>query len=214
MSATLFPEDTLFSQRMFKAEGLYSGELDGIWGPLTEKAARDFEQYSKKIASACGSFDERTEKNINTLTLLAQQEARLFMTRVLKEVPGVKIISGTRSYKEQNRIFRQGRYHNPGAIITNARGGRSSHNFGIAWDVGIFSTTKGYITGGPLYDKVAKAGLTNSLEWGGNWTKFVDKPHYQLKLADSIQLVRKQFEAGQRYVQSVLKTDNEQYLPA
>ena len=165
-----------------------------------EKAASDFEKLSRKIASACGSFDERTEKNINTLTLLAQQEARLFMTRVLKEVPGVKIISGTRSYNEQNRLFRQGRYNNPGAIITHVRGGSSSHNFGIAWDIGIFTETKGYLAGGPLYDEVAKAGLTDSLEWGGNWTKFVDKPHYQLKLTTPIKIVRQQFEAGEQYI--------------
>ncbi len=113
----------------------------------------------------------------------------------------VKIISGTRSYTEQNKLFRQGRYHNPGPVITNARGGSSAHNFGIAWDIGIFSESRGYIPDGPLYDKVAKASLSDTLEWGGDWTKFVDRAHYQLKLTAPIQLVRKQFEAGEQYLQ-------------
>ena len=197
MSTTLFPNDTLFSQRMLKAEGLYTGTLDSIWGPLTEQAANLFEQQSRRLASEYGNFDPRTETNITTLTLRAQQQARQFMTSVLKEVTGVKIISGTRSYSEQNRLFRQGRYHNPGNIITNVRGGHSCHNFGIAWDIGIFTKHKGYLPNGPLYDEVAKAGLTDTLEWGGNWTRFVDKPHYQLKLTEPIRIVRQRFEDGE-----------------
>jgi peptidoglycan LD-endopeptidase CwlK len=204
MSTTLFPNDTLFSQRMLKAEGLYTGALDSIWGPLTEQAANIFEHKSRKLAKEHGSFDPRTENNINTLTLAAQQQARQFMTRVLKEIPGVKVISGTRSYDEQNRLFRQGRYHNPGNIITNVRGGSSCHNFGIAWDIGIFTDSKGYIPNGPLYDEAAKVGLTETLEWGGNWERFVDKPHYQLKLSKPIQAVRQHFEAGERYTMPLI----------
>ncbi len=83
----------------------------------------------------------------------------------------------------------------------NVRGGNSCHNFGIAWDIGIFTENSGYITDGPLYDQVAKTGLTDDLEWGGNWTRFVDKPHYQLKLRNPIRLVRQQFEAGEPYIQ-------------
>jgi len=201
MSTTLFPNDTLYTQRMLKAEGLYTGALDGIWGPLTEKAANDFDLQSREIAREYGSFDPRTERNITSLSLRAQQQARQFMSRVLKTVPGVKIISGTRSYTEQNKLFRQGRYHNPGPVITNACGGSSAHNFGIAWDIGIFTESRGYIPDGPLYDEVAKAGLSDTLEWGGDWTKFVDRAHYQLKLTAPIQLVRKQFETGEQYLQ-------------
>ena len=122
------------------------------------------------------------------------------MSRVLKTVPGVKIISGTRSYAEQNKLFRQGRYHNPGPVITHARGGSSAHNFGLAWDIGIFTESKGYIPDGPFYDKAAKAGLNDSIEWGGDWTNFVDRSHYQLKISTPIQFVRKQFEAGEQYL--------------
>ncbi len=210
MSTTLFPNDILFTQRMLKAEGLYTGALDGIWGPLSEKAANAFDQQSRKTAAKYGTFDLRSEQNIATLSLNTQQEARQFMTRVqgamseripsgetAADLPIVKIISGTRSYAEQNKIFRQGRYHNPGPIITNARGGSSAHNFGIAWDIGIFSENNGYIPDGPLYDEAANAGLNDALEWGGDWTQFIDKPHYQLKLSTPIYLVCKQFEAGE-----------------
>ncbi len=76
MSTTLFPKDTLFTQRMLKAEGLYTGALDGIWGPLTEKAANEFDRQSREIAEEYGTFDPRTERIIYTLSLHAQQQAR------------------------------------------------------------------------------------------------------------------------------------------
>jgi len=217
MSTTLFPNDTLFTQRMLKVEGLYTGRLDGIWGPLTEQAANEFELLSEKVAEEYGRFDQRTETNIRTLTLQAQKEARKFMNRIKNvgaQSPGrsgysndaspyltIKIISGTRSYAEQNKLFRQGRYHNPGPIITHARGGYSAHNFGIAWDIGIFTESKGYIPGGSLYEEVAKTGLSDALEWGGSWPTFVDRSHFQLKLMPPIQIVRQRFEDGEQYLQ-------------
>ena len=210
MNTTLFPDDILFTQRILKAEGMYRGELDGIWGPLTEEGATAFNRKSLAIAEQRGCFDLRSEGNIATLSLDTQQQARQFMSRVQLAMtksnsPGksstgpinVKIISGTRSYAEQNKLFRQGRYHNPGPVITHVRGGSSAHNFGIAWDIGIFSESRGYISEWPLYDVVAKAGLNDALEWGGDWTSFVDKPHYHLKMTTPIYLVRKQFEAGE-----------------
>ena len=71
MSTTLFPKDTLFTQRMLKAEGLHTGALDGKWGPLTEKAANIFDLQSREIAREYGTFDPRTERNIASLSLRA-----------------------------------------------------------------------------------------------------------------------------------------------
>ena len=118
------------------------------------------------------------------------------MKKVLTAGIKAKIISGSRTYAAQNRLFRQGRYGNPGPIITHARGGRSNHNFGIAWDIGIFTETGGYITEGAAYDKAAEAGMSETLEWGGDWSGFVDKPHYQLKLGISLAMLRDKFENG------------------
>jgi len=197
MSARLFPDDVLFFQRLLKSDGLYIGELDGLWGPLTEKASNEFEVLSAQVQSETAEFDFRTEKNIRTLTLSAQKEARIFMAKVIVAGIGAKIISGTRTYAQQNRLFRQGRYGNPGPIVTHARGGRSNHNFGIAWDIGIFSESGGYITEGTAYEEAAEAGMADTLEWGGNWTAFVDRPHYQLKFGVELATIRKRFENGE-----------------
>ena len=199
MSDRLFTEDVLFFQRILSAEGLYLADLDGDWGPLTEAAAVEFERRSQALRDEIGVFDSRSERNIGTLALRAQREARLFLGRVLAQGITARIISGTRTYAQQATLFKQGRFGNPGPIVTNARAGFSNHNFGIAWDIGIFTAGGGYIPNGPQYDHAAQHGLSGatSLEWGGNWTGLVDKPHYQLNLGISVSALREAFETGQ-----------------
>jgi len=199
MSVRLFPDDVLFFQRLLKSDDLYTGKLDGIWGAFTEKAANAFEAQADLLKTEIMEFDFRTERNIRTLALSAQKESRIFMKKIVAKGIKAKIISGSRTYADQNRLFRQGRGDNPGPIVTNARGGRSNHNFGIAWDIGIFTETGGYITGGAAYDRAAEAGMAETIEWGGDWANFVDKPHYQLKLGVSLALIREKFETGEGF---------------
>ena len=201
MSYELFGDDVLFFQRLLKAEGLYKRRLDGIWGKYTERAANKFNEKSEQIENKFGIFDRRTEKNIQSLALKAQTEARKFMIRLLDNDINAKIISGTRTYEEQNKLYRKGRYGNPGKIVTKARGGRSNHNFGIAWDIGIFTASGGYSRSKKHYINASKFGLTHKLEWGGDLKSFPDMPHYQLKTKyPSIKLVRNKFERGEAYI--------------
>ena len=46
----------------------------------------------------------------------------------------VMVTSGYRSFAEQNALYAQGRTK-PGNIVTNAKGGQSLHNYGLAVDV-------------------------------------------------------------------------------
>jgi len=197
MSSRLFADDVLFLQRLLCAEGLYLDELDGDWGPNTEMAFLEFEKRSEQILSETRTFDSRSERNILTLSLSAQREARLFLGRLMDAGMIARILSGTRTYAEQNAVFRQGRFGNPGKIVTNARGGFSNHNFGIAWDIGIFTESGGYVGDGPEYDQAATIGLSEQIEWGGNWKTIVDKPHYQVRLNIPISEMRNKFENGE-----------------
>jgi peptidoglycan LD-endopeptidase CwlK len=197
MSSPLFPDDVLFLQRLLRAEGLYAGALDGEWGPKTEEAAQEFARRAEQIRLEIRTFDPRSERSILTLSLKALRAARLFLGRVLDGGLIARIISGTRTYAEQNALFRQGRYGNPGQIVTNVRGGFSNHNFGIAWDIGIFTESGGYVSEGAEYDRAVEMGLFPGIEWGGHWRSFVDKPHYQLRLGMSINELRAKFESGE-----------------
>ena len=199
MSARMFPDDILFFQRLLKSEGLYEGDLDGDWGPITEGAANEFERLSDAAALTTARFDARSENNTRTLAIRAQKPAREFLDRVRRAGIGARIISGTRTYAMQNALYRQGRFGNTGPIVTKARGGQSNHNFGIAWDIGIFTAGGGYIQDSAAYDDVARAGMSGELEWGGDWTTFVDRPHYQLNMPFSVAELRNRFEAGENF---------------
>ncbi len=199
MSQGLFADDIEFHQRFLTAGGFDPGPIDGEWGPLTDAADQRFMAEFAGIADELGRFDPRSESNLLTLHIKVQRAARSFLRRVLDDGIDARIISGTRTYAEQNKLFRQGRFGNPGNIVTNARGGRSWHNFGVAWDVGIFDNGQ-YLGDSPLYARAAQVGLDGVLEWGGNWVSFVDRPHYQLlpgttQIADT----RDKFEQGQRF---------------
>ena len=139
--------------------------------------------------------DSRSEANIATLLPAAARTARALWARVNdgRLGPGivVKIIAGTRTYAEQDALYAQGRTA-PGVIVTNAPAGYSNHNFGIAFDVGIFNGVL-YLDDSPLYGRVGQVGCELGLEWGGDWKSFPDEPHFQLStpysLAQARQLV-------------------------
>jgi peptidoglycan LD-endopeptidase CwlK len=150
-----------------------------------------------------GRFDKRSEGSILTLHLRTQTLARRFLRCVHDAGFEVRIISGTRSYAEQSKLYAQGHHGNPGPIVTEADGGQSNHNFGIAWDIGVFKGTE-YKPESPNYGKVAKLALAaaelQGLEWDGNWRKLKDQPHYEIGNGLPIEEVRRRFEAGTAYI--------------
>lgn len=197
MSDRLLRADVLFTQRLLRMQGLYDGALDGVWGPRTQAAAVEFERRARALRDELGEFDARSERHVLGLALDAQAQARLFLRRVAGHGFDVRIISGTRTYAEQNALFRQGRFGNPGPIVTNARGGRSRHNFGIAWDIGVFTAEAGYSLRVGDYAEVARLGLSEALAWGGDWPRFPDPPHYELATAPGLSGLRTRFERGE-----------------
>jgi D-alanyl-D-alanine carboxypeptidase len=105
----------------------------------------------------------------------------------------VRVISGTRTYAEQNALYAHGRTA-PGPIVTNARGGYSFHNFGIAFDIGIFQG-RNYVERGPGYTAAGHLGERIGLEWGGSWRTFQDMPHFQYP-GVTLSGLRSRFEQG------------------
>lgn len=168
---------TVLIQTALEHLGFNPGKIDGEWGPKTQAA---FLKYSESYESGqLTQFDERTEKNLSTLLPTVQSVARKFIVALLDQGFDAKIISGTRTYTEQDDLYSQGRTQ-PGEKVTNARGGYSNHNFGIAFDIGLFNG-KDYLEESPLYDKAGLIGKSFGLSWGGDWSGFQDKPHYELR---------------------------------
>ena len=203
MSVKLLPTDILFYQRFLKAAGLYTDSLDGIWGPNTNKADAEFTNISAAIAKQYGVFDAHSEANILSLLPKAQIEARKFLQLATENNKEVKLLSGTRTYQQQDELYCHGRNGNTLPVVTNAKGGQSNHNFGIAWDIGLYDSAGNYITNENPYISMATMllGALGSLEWGGNWHSFKDYPHYQLKaVTEDVAVIKDLFENGNIYV--------------
>jgi peptidoglycan L-alanyl-D-glutamate endopeptidase CwlK len=92
----------------------------------------------------------------------------------------VLITDGYRSYAEQDALYAQGRTK-PGPIVTNAKGGQSNHNFGIAVDFCLTNKegTAAYWTVNEDWKRVAAIAKSKGFEWGGDWTSFKDNPHLE-----------------------------------
>lgn len=92
----------------------------------------------------------------------------------------IEVVQGLRTFAEQDALFAKGRTA-PGQIVTRARGGESNHNYGLAVDLCPF------VNGKPVWDAapgvwfaIGQEAVKRGLEWGGDWKKFIDKPHVQL----------------------------------
>ena len=109
-----------------------------------------------------------------------QVRTEQLISEMFKRGHAVMVFQGFRSFEEQDYLYAQGRTRR-GAIVTNAKAGQSNHNYGTAVDI-VF-----LVNGNPSWDNshpwslLGEVGEAVGLEWGGNWTGFVDRPHFQLK---------------------------------
>ena len=154
--------------------------VDGNPGPQTWAAIyRRIVGEPPQTAETTTIADARSEQNIATLLPPVQPLARSLIAAAATAGFTIKIISGTRTYDEQNTLYEQGR-SKPGRIVTNARGGYSNHNFGVAFDIGVFEGGH-YLDESPAYKAVGALGKQLGLEWGGDWKSIQDEPHFELR---------------------------------
>ena len=194
MNVDSIKRDTKFWQRILKSAGYYKGYIDGIRGVLQEAAEDEWRAAEYREKQKYGTFDKRTEENLATLIPDAQSVARRFMqlaTMKAKEVGlVVKVIDGTRSYAEQDKLY------NKRPRVTKAKGGYSWHNFGLAFDIGLFTEQGEYLGNSKHYETLGKlAAEIPNLEWGGDWKSFKDEPHFQLKKYKTVSEAREKFNS-------------------
>ncbi len=129
----------------------------------------------------------------NKLDLLKPRVKRLTL-KLLEECKsngiGIIITQTLRTTEEQNRLYASGRTR-PGKIVTNARGGYSFHNFGVAFDFCPVVRGEAVWNDLKLFEKVGKMGKSLGLEWGGDWKSFPDRPHFQFTAGYSLEDFRK-----------------------
>lgn len=105
-----------------------------------------------------------------------------------------------RSFSEQDALYAQGRTVPDTKIVTNAKGGQSYHNYGLAIDIVMVYDKDGNSSyesaswdtkidfdgdGKSDWQEVVQIFKRFGWEWGGEW-KFTDMPHFQKTLGFSI----------------------------
>jgi peptidoglycan hydrolase-like protein with peptidoglycan-binding domain len=91
----------------------------------------------------------------------------------------ILITQGLRTYAEQNALYAKGRTA-PGSIVTNARGGYSYHNFGLAFDICLIEGGKAVWSVNSKWKQFAAIAKKHGFAWGGDWTRFKDYPHFEM----------------------------------
>jgi len=134
------------------------------------------------------TWDKYTNIRVQNLEVDLKVKATNFINAVEQELSiKLRITQALRTFAEQDALYAKGRTV-PGSIVTKAKGGDSYHNYGLAFDVAIVEN------GGVSYNitpEIAAIGARYGLEWGGNWTSFKDKPHFQDTKGQSITQLKK-----------------------
>jgi len=158
-------------------------------GALIFTKRKSIMEYSKEKV-----WDIVSETRILTLHPKVRDKAREFINKAEKQNIKLRVASAYRSYAEQNDLYAQGRTK-PGKIVTNAKGGQSSHNFGTAIDVvPIVNGKSDYNTD---WNKIATIGKSVGFAWGGDWKKFKDKPHFEMNFGNTLAQLRTKYNNGQ-----------------
>ncbi|OMD19946.1 hypothetical protein BJP48_31600 [Paenibacillus odorifer] len=101
----------------------------------------------------------------------------------------IVITQGLRTIAEQDALYSQGRTKS-GSIVTNAKGGYSYHNFGLAVDFVLLLPNGSSVSWDMNRDynennikdwiEVVEEAKKLGFDWGGDWTSFKDYPHFQM----------------------------------
>ncbi len=176
-------------------------EVDGragpqTWGAIFQRIVDRASPADRALTETADRANVRSEKVIGNLHPRVRPYARALYFKGREHGLTINIISGLRTYAEQDALYAQGRTR-PGNVVTNARGGFSNHNFGIAFDIGLFERNQ-YLGESPMYKAVGTLGVELGLEWGGNWRTIVDQPHFQLRPAWATDMSERQMLAELR----------------
>lgn len=122
---------------------------------------------------------------IDTLHPLIREEVRKLVAKVNTSVlsSNVKMVvtQGLRTFEEQDALY------NKRPKVTNAKGGQSIHNYGLAFDFclvdggrTIWDTTKDF-DGDKVADwmEVVKVFKDAGYVWGGDFKSIHDAPHFE-----------------------------------
>jgi peptidoglycan L-alanyl-D-glutamate endopeptidase CwlK len=112
------------------------------------------------------------------------ERVRNLLGRLAYEGIQVLITRGLSTWEEQDKLWAKGRTV-PGAKVTNARGGYSQHNYGLAVDlcpdnILLPGLQLDWQADHPAWKRMLELGKDFGLAEGAEWKTFKDIPHFYL----------------------------------
>ena len=129
-------------------------------------------------------MDKATLDRIAKLHPMVRDEMTTIINECNKALSGrsqVRIAQGLRTFEEQDALYKQR------PKVTNAKGGQSIHNYGMAVDIVLiidgktasWDTHKDWDNDGIAdWDECVKIFAKHGWSWGGSWSSFKDMPHF------------------------------------
>jgi hypothetical protein len=135
-------------------------------------------QSDPNCTSVPTTWDTATDRRIKTLHPLIQCDVANIINEA-EATLGIKfrVSQALRTIAEQNGLYAKGRTA-PGGIVTNAKGGSSYHNYGLAFDVVIIRNGAA-VWKDPGYRKLSSIASKYGFFWGGNFKSLNDEPHFE-----------------------------------
>jgi len=142
-----------------------------------------------------------SERRLASLHPIVADRGRRMLALCAERGVSLLVTQGLRTWEEQDALFAKGRTVPPIGkkhIVTNAEGGKSWHNFGLAFDIVVLDAVgkADWDTAHAGWTEAATIGKSIGLEWGGDWTSFKDLPHYQYTGGLSLAQCRAAHTAG------------------
>ena len=123
-------------------------------------------------------------------------------TKVLTGRAKVRIAQGLRTFAEQDALYAQGRTK-PGKKVTNAKGGQSIHNYGLAVDIVLILDGKTASWDEKSdFDRDQQSDWVEvvtefkraGFSWGGDWRTFKDMPHFEKTSGLSLKQIQDKYK--------------------
>ena len=120
-----------------------------------------------------------SSRQLEDLLPKVQEMAHAFIAKCHEQGIDLLVTSTYRDNESQDKLFAQGRTQ-AGAVVTNARGGESFHNYRCAMDVVPIINGKPDWNGShPAWKQVGQIGKDCGFEWAGDWEHFRELAHFQ-----------------------------------
>lgn len=143
-------------------------------------------------------MDTRSLNNLQTLHPKFRPVAIAAWSEAMDAMPAnvqIIVVQGLRSMEESDALYAKGRTA-PGSIVTNAPGGSSYHNYGLAFDFAMVTNGKDDYVVGQNWMTVVKIMESHGMTWGGNFPSIQDDPHFENRYGYNWRDLLAKYKAG------------------